>query len=47
MRWNLFGSDHGKGEHDGAGALIKRALTHEQLKTDVSNYATRVVDFGK
>ena len=23
-----------KGEHDGAGAVIKRALTHEQLKAD-------------
>ena len=35
MRWNFFGSGHGKGEHDGAGAVIKRALTHEQLKADV------------
>ena len=32
MRWNFFGFGHGKGEHDGAGAVIKRALTHEQLK---------------
>ena len=31
MQWNYFGSGHGKGEHDGAGAVIKRALTSEQL----------------
>lgn len=34
MCWNFFVSGHGKGEHDGAGAVIKRALTHEQLKVD-------------
>ena len=34
MLWNLFCLGHGKGEHDGAGAIIKRALTEEQLKTD-------------
>ena len=34
MLWNFFCSGHGKGEHDGAGAVIKRALTEEQLKTD-------------
>lgn len=27
MVWNFFGSGHGKGEHDGAGAVVKRALT--------------------
>lgn len=32
MTWNFSGSGHGKGEHDGAGAVIKRHLTHEQLK---------------
>ena len=31
MQWNYFGSGHGKGEHNGAGAVIKRALTSEQL----------------
>ena len=31
MQWNYFGSGHGKGEHDGAGAVINRALTMEQL----------------
>ena len=47
MRWNFFGSGHGKGEHDGAGAVIKRALTHEQLKTDgvQMNCASDVVEF--
>ena len=34
MLWSFFASGHGKGEHDGAGAIIKRALTHEQLKPD-------------
>ncbi|MCO5562984.1 hypothetical protein L7F22_016620 [Adiantum nelumboides] len=34
MMHNYFGSSHGKGEHDGAGTVIKRALTHEQLKVD-------------
>ncbi|MCO5547757.1 hypothetical protein L7F22_001209 [Adiantum nelumboides] len=31
MLWNFFGTGHGKGEHDGAGAVIKRALTAEEL----------------
>ena len=30
--WNFFKSGHGKGEHDGAGACVKRALVNEQLK---------------
>ena len=34
MLWSFFASGHGKGEHDGAGAVVKRALTHEQLKPD-------------
>ncbi len=34
MMHNFFASGHGKGEHDGAGAVIKRTLTHEQLKPD-------------
>ena len=32
MSWFFFGSGHGKGEHDGAGVVVKRTLTHEQLK---------------
>ena len=47
MRWNFFGSGHGKGEHDGAGAVIKWALTHEKLNTDSvhMNCAAHVVEF--
>ena len=30
--WNFTEAGHGKGEHDGAGACIKRALAHEELK---------------
>ena len=29
--WNFFESGHGKGEHDGAGARIKRALRQHEL----------------
>lgn len=47
MTWSFFGSGHGKGEHDGASAVVKRALTHEQLKSDgvILRNATDVVDF--
>lgn len=31
MIWNFSGSGHGKGEWDGAGAVVKRALRKEQL----------------
>lgn len=31
MLWNYFGTGHGKGKWDGAGAVIKRALRNEQL----------------
>ena len=30
--WSFFESGHGKGEHDGAGACVKRALVKKQLK---------------
>ena len=30
--WNLFETGHGKGEHDGAGACVKRALRRWQMK---------------
>ena len=30
--WNFIEVGHGKGEHDGAGACIKRVLAHEELK---------------
>ena len=29
--WNFFETQHGKGEHDGAGACIKRALRRWQM----------------
>jgi hypothetical protein len=32
MSWNYFGSGHGKGEVDGAGALLKRQIRTEQIK---------------
>ena len=32
MLWNYFASGHGKGEVDGAGALLKREVRKEQLK---------------
>ncbi len=40
-------SGHGKGEHDGAGAVVKRTLTHEQLKPDgaILKCATDVVSY--
>lgn len=31
MLWNFYASGHGKGEWDGAGAVVKRALRSEQL----------------
>ena len=34
MSWEFFDSNHGKGEHDGIGAIVKRELTHENLKID-------------
>ena len=34
MMQNFSASRHGKGEHNGAGAVIKRTLTHEELKPD-------------
>lgn len=30
--WSFFEDGHGKGEHDGAGACVKRALARKQLK---------------
>jgi hypothetical protein len=32
MQWNYFGTGHGKGRWDGAGATIKQALRNEQVK---------------
>ena len=30
--WNYLETDHGKGEHDGAGACIKTSLQREEIK---------------
>jgi hypothetical protein len=32
MTWNFFATGHGKGEVDGAGALLKREVRKEQMK---------------
>ena len=34
ISWNFLTFGHVKGEHDGVGAVVKRALTNEQLKSD-------------
>jgi hypothetical protein len=34
MLWNFFGSGHGKGPHDGAGAVVKSFIRREQLNPD-------------
>jgi hypothetical protein len=34
MTWNYFAPGHGKGEVDGARALLKRELSKEQIKPD-------------
>lgn len=34
MQWNHFGTGHGKGQWDGAGAHVKEALRREQVKPD-------------
>lgn len=45
--WIFFESGHGKGEHDGAGACVKRALVKEQLKVSVAELlnARSIVDW--
>ena len=47
MRWNYFESAHGKGEWDGAGAIVKRALRPEQIQNPLRQLAnaSQVVDF--
>lgn len=34
MAWNFFGSGHEKGEHDGAGAVVKCMFPPEKLKAN-------------
>ena len=45
--WSFFESRHGKGEHDGAGACVKRALRRYQLRRDTQRFrdARQVVDW--
>ena len=47
MQWNYFESAHGKGEWDGAGAIVKRALRPEQIQNPLWQLAnaSQVVDF--
>lgn len=47
MRWNYFESAHGKGEWDGAGAVVKRALAAEQIQNPLRplQNAAQVVKF--
>jgi hypothetical protein len=37
MTWNYFATSHGKGEANGARALLKRKLWKEQLKPNGMN----------
>jgi hypothetical protein len=34
MLWSYFGSGHGKGVHDGAGAVLKQPIRKEQMKME-------------
>ena len=45
--WSFFESGHGKGDHDGAGACVKRALRRYQLCRDSQRFrdARQVVDW--
>jgi hypothetical protein len=49
MSWNYFGSGHGKGEVDGASALLKRQIRIEQIKPQGRKLqnATKIVEFLK
>lgn len=49
MMWSFFGSAHGKGPHDGAGAVVKRFIRKEQLNAHGAKLtcAADVVQFLK
>ena len=49
MMWNFSTSSHRKGEHNGVGAVIKRTLTHEELKPNMASLkcVADVVNFLK
>lgn len=34
MDWHFWGTGHGKGPHDGAGACLKQSIRKEQLRRD-------------
>ena len=45
--WSFFEAGHGKGEHNGVGACVKRALVKEQLKISREKFsdARSIVDW--
>lgn len=45
--WSFFESGHGKAEHDGVGACVKRALVKEKMKISVEKLldACTIVDW--
>lgn len=49
MVWSFFGSGHGKGVHDGAGAILKQSIRKEQMKMETPKLhnAADVVAFCK
>jgi len=38
MLWSFFGNGHGKGPHDGVGAVIKRFLCRKQFNLQAKKY---------
>jgi hypothetical protein len=38
MLWSYFGSRHGKGVHDGVGAILKQEINKEQVRMDGQNF---------
>ena len=38
--WNFFETGHGKGEHDGAGACVKRALRRHQMSHSADRFVS-------
>jgi hypothetical protein len=49
MNWNYFATGHGKGEVNGAAALLKREIQKEQIKPNAQKLqcALNVVNFLK
>jgi hypothetical protein len=43
MVWSYFGSDHGKGVHDGVGAALKQEIWKEHMRMD-SEQLQNVID---